>query len=100
MLIEDIRVEDFRIGQLVSMRVGYNPKYNTSLGRGIRNIRIRNPSYQGAGADTAGTAVMAGYDETRGIEFVRFENLTINGRHVSDTMMKPSWYLTTDYTPT
>jgi hypothetical protein len=95
-LIDDVRVEDFRIGQLINMRVMYNQKYNTSPGRGIKNVTVRNLSYRGT---RAGTAIMDGYDETRGIEFVRFENLTINGRLISDTMKKPGWYATADFIP-
>lgn len=95
-LVEDVRVEDFRIGQLINMRVTYNQKYNTSPGRGISNVTVRNLSYRGT---HAGTAVVAGYDETHGIEFVRFENLTINGGQISDKMKKPSWFLTTDFIP-
>ncbi|KAM0323835.1 hypothetical protein ACHAQA_008413 [Verticillium albo-atrum] len=95
-LIEDVRVEDFRHGQLITMMVMYNQKYNTSPGRGISNVKIRNLSYTGK---NAGTAIMTGYNETRGIEFVTFENLTINGLRISDKMAKPGWYLTSDFFP-
>jgi hypothetical protein len=91
-----VRVEDFRIGQLINMRVMYNQKYNTSPGRGISNVTVRRLSYRGT---HAGTAIMAGYDETRAIKDVRFENLTFNGKQISDTMKKPSWYSTTDFIP-
>jgi hypothetical protein len=95
-LIDDVRVEDFRIGQLINMMVTYNTKYNTSPGRGISNVTIRNLNYHGT---HAGTAIMTGYDETHLIEFIRFENLTINGKQISDTMKKPSWYMTSDFMP-
>jgi hypothetical protein len=95
-LVDNVRVEDFRYGQLISMMVMYNQKYNTSPGRGISNVTIRNLNYRGT---HAGTAIMVGYNETRGIEYVKFENLTINGKVISDTMKKPSWYVTSDYIP-
>lgn len=93
---DDIRVENFRKGQLVNMHIAYNRKYNTSPGRGIRNVTIKNMSYSGTNANTA---VMIGYDEDRVIEFVRFQNLTINGQVISDTMRKPGWYSTSDMVP-
>ncbi|CRK22959.1 Polygalacturonase like protein [Verticillium longisporum] len=95
-LIEDVRVENFRHGQLITMMVMYNQKYNTSPGRGISNVTIRNLDYKGT---NAGTAIMTGYNETRGIEFVKFENLTINGPGINDKMAKPGWYLTSDFFP-
>ena len=95
-LIEDVRVEDFRHGQLITMMVMYNQKYNTSPGRGISNVTIRDLTYNGS---NAGPTIITGYNETRGIEGVRFENLKINGRVVSDTMAKPAWYLTSDFVP-
>lgn len=45
-LMEDIRVENFRLGQLVNMRVMYNDKYNTASGRLISNITIRDMTYK------------------------------------------------------
>jgi hypothetical protein len=41
--------------------------------------------------------VIAGYDDTRNIKNVVFENLKINGRVISDNMPgKPTWYKTGD----
>lgn len=95
-LIDNVRVENFRMGQLINMRVMFNTDYNTSPGRGISNVTIRNLSYNG---DNANTAIMVGYDEDRMIEHVTFQNLTINGKAIYDAMQKPSWYLTTDFIP-
>lgn len=95
-LIEDIRVEDFRMGQLLNFRVMFNEKYNTSPGRGIRNVVIRNLKYDGEGERTA---VFSGYDAARPIENVTFYNLTVNGKLITDTMRKPSWFMTADYIP-
>ncbi|KAF2499659.1 pectin lyase-like protein [Lophium mytilinum] len=94
--IEDIRVEDFRLGRLVSMRITYNTMYNTSPGRGIENVTIKDLSYTG---ENARPSLLLGYNEERGIKFVKFQNLTINGKLISDTMAKPAWYYTTDYFP-
>lgn len=95
-LIEDIRVEDFRIGQLINMRVMYNTKYNTSPGRGIKDVLVRNLSYKGTHANMA---IFVGYDETRTISNVTFQNLTVNGLTIYDAMRKPGWYKTTDFIP-
>jgi hypothetical protein len=90
---EDIRIEDFRQGQLVNLRVFYNRKYCTSAGRGIEDIRFKNITYQGTHASTS---IIAGYDETRMVRNVVFENLVINGTVISDTMLKPAWFKTSD----
>jgi hypothetical protein len=93
---EDIRVEDFRQGQLVNMRVMYNQKYNTSPGRGIRGVYFKNLSYHGTHANPS---ILVGYDETRTITDVTFENLVVNGKLISDTMQKPTWYKAADFVP-
>lgn len=95
-IIEDIRVENFRIGQLLNFRVMFNEKYNTSPGRGIQNVVIRNLNYTGT---NAGTSIFTGYDGEHLISNITFQNLTINGQSVNDKMRKPSWYLTTDFVP-
>lgn len=95
-LIEDVRVENIRVGQLLNFRVMYNDKYNTSPGRGIRNVLIRNFQYNGTNADTS---VFTGYDADRTISNVTFENLVVNGKAIYDTMKKPGWYLSTDFIP-
>jgi len=93
---EDIRVEDFRQGQLVNMRVMYNTKYNTSPGRGIEGVYFKNLSYNGTHANPS---ILVGYDDTRTIKDVTFENLVINGKLIADTMQKPTWYVTSDFVP-
>ena len=91
---ENIRVEDFREGQLVNLRVFFNAKYCTSPGRGIENILFRNINYTGKNAQTS---VIAGYDESRKVKNVIFENLVINGQLITDDMKeKPKWYKTSD----
>ncbi len=93
-LFENVRVEDFREGQLVNLRVFYNRKYNTSPGRGIENVLFKDITYNGTHANPS---IIAGFDDTREIKNVIFENLKINGRLISDEMQgKPSYYKTGD----
>ncbi|GHG89101.1 glycosyl hydrolase family 28 protein [Streptomyces lanatus] len=94
--IDDVRVEDFRWGQLVHMRIAYNTKYNTSVGRGIQNVYIKDLSYTGK---PLATCMMLGYDAKHAIKDVTFENLVVNGTVIADSMKKPSWYYTTDNIP-
>ena len=91
---ENIRIEDIREGQLVNMRVMYNKKYNTSPGKGIENIYFKDISYNGTRANLS---IIAGYNETRQLKNITFENLTINGKVITDNMTgKPAWYKTGD----
>lgn len=91
---ENIRVEDFRQGQLFNLRVFYNSKYCTSPGRGIENVLFKDIVYNGRNAEMS---VIAGYDTTRKVKNVVFENLVINGTAISDNMNnKPPWYKTGD----
>jgi hypothetical protein len=91
---ENIRVEDFREGQLFNLRVFFNRKYNTSPGRGIENVLFKDISYSGTHANPS---IIAGYDDSRNIKNITFENLTINGRVISDDMPgKPGYYKTGD----
>ena len=91
---ENIRVEDFRQGQLVNLRIFYNKKYCTAPGRGIENVLFKNISYTG---DRAEVSVIEGYNEERKIKDIRFENLRVNGRLITDDMSgKPGWYNTGD----
>ncbi|WP_423127214.1 glycosyl hydrolase family 28 protein [Gaoshiqia sp. Z1-71] len=93
-VFEDIRIEDFREGQLVNLRVFFNSKYCTSPGRGIDNVLFKNISYNGT---HAGLSVIAGYNEERKVKNVVFENLVINGMTITDDMPgKPAWYKTSD----
>ncbi|MFF6947842.1 glycosyl hydrolase family 28 protein [Streptomyces iakyrus] len=94
--VDGVRVEDFRWGQLIHMRIAYNTKYNTSVGRGIENVYIKDLSYTGKPLDTC---IMLGYDADHPIKDVTFENLVVNGTVIADSMKKPGWYLTTDTIP-
>ncbi|UUU23735.1 glycosyl hydrolase family 28 protein [Streptomyces sp. DSM 40750] len=93
---DNIRVEDFRWGQLIHMRVEYNPKYNTSAGRGIENVYIKDLSYNGKNADLS---MIVGLDAEHAVKDVTFENLRVNGRVIADSTGKPRWYLAADGVP-
>ncbi|MFJ8542320.1 glycosyl hydrolase family 28 protein [Streptomyces sp. NPDC093586] len=94
--VDGVRVEDFRWGQLIHMRVMYNTKYNTSVGRGIENVHVKDLSYTGK---PLATCMLLGYDADHPVKNVTFENLVVNGTVVADSMKKPAWYLTTDFVP-
>ncbi|MPY63280.1 glycoside hydrolase family protein [Streptomyces spongiae] len=91
--VEDVRIEDFRWGQVLNFRVMYNTKYNTSVGRGIEDVYIKNLTYTGTHANPS---LFLGYDADHAIKNVTFENLVVNGVVIADTMRKPTWYYTTD----
>lgn len=91
---ENIRIEDFRQGQLVNIRVFFNSKYCTSPGRGVENVLFKDITYNGANAETS---IIAGYDSNRKVKDVVFENLNINGVLIYDDMPnKPKWFKTSD----
>jgi hypothetical protein len=91
---ENIRIEDFRQGQLVNIRVFFNRKYCTAPGRGVENVLFKDITYNGR---HAGMSIIAGYNEERKVKNIVFENLVINGRLISDEMEdKPVWYKTSD----
>ncbi len=91
---ENIRIEDFRQGQLVNIRVFFNSKYCTSPGRGVENVLFKDITYNGM---NAGTSIIVGYDNTRKVKNLTFENLTINGEIIYDDMPnKPKWFKTSD----
>ena len=73
---ENIRIEDFRQGQLVNLRIFFNEKYCKAPGRGIENILFKDISYTGKDAEVS---MIIGYDKERKVKNIRFENLTING---------------------
>ncbi|MFI6855084.1 putative Ig domain-containing protein [Streptomyces sp. NPDC050416] len=93
---QNIRVEDFRWGQLINMRVMFNKSYNTSVGRGIDGVYIRDLAYTGTHANPS---VMVGYDADHAIQNVTFQNLVINGKAIANGMKKPGWYKFTDMMP-
>jgi hypothetical protein len=91
---ENIRIENFRQGQLVNIRVFFNSKYCTSPGRGVENVLFKDIEYTGKNAEIS---FISGYDEKRKVKNIVFENLIINGQVITDDMpKKPKWYKTSD----
>jgi hypothetical protein len=85
-LVRDVVFEDFRVerieeGKLFNLHVAYTPKYNTSPGRGIENITLRNISFSGKGSPSA--SVIYGYDEKRKVRNITIENVTVEGRRLN-----------------
>lgn len=90
----DVHIEPIRRGMLFNLRVCYNKKYCAAPGRGIDGVTFSNVSYSGP---MPNLGIIAGYGEDRRVRNIRFENLRINGRLISDTMEgKPAWYKTAD----
>jgi hypothetical protein len=79
-LFEDIRVERIEEGKLFNLHIAFTPKYNTSPGRGIENVTLRNIHFSGNGSPSA--SVIYGYDETRKVKNVTIDNVTVGGRKI------------------
>lgn len=77
---EDIRVERIEEGKLFNFHVGFNAKYNTSPGRGIDGVTLRNISFTGKGSPSA--SVIFGYDDSRGVQNIHLDNVTVAGRKI------------------
>jgi hypothetical protein len=75
---ENLRVERIEEGKLFNLHVAYTPKYNTSPGRGIRNVTLRNIAFSGKGSPSP--AAIYGYDAAHKVEQVVIENVTVNGK--------------------
>ena len=91
---DNIRIEDFREGQLFNFRIFFNQKYCAAPGRCINDVLIKDVSYNGSGENIS---IIAGYDEDHKLSDITFENLVINGRKISDDMPgKPGYYKTGD----
>lgn len=78
---EDIRVERIEEGKLFNLHIAYTPKYNTSPGRGIENILLKNISFTGEGAPSA--SVIYGYDAQRKVKNIVIDNVTVGGRKLT-----------------
>lgn len=90
MLFENIRVEDFRRGQLVNIRIFLNEKYCKAPGGAVDNVTFRDVTYTGKNASTS---IICGYNDERQVTNVTFENLVVNGIKITDDMPgKPKWY--------
>lgn len=93
-VFDNIRVEDFRQGQLFNIRIFFNKKYCAAPGTVVRNVLFKDIDYRGRNSELS---IISGYDENRKVCDITFENLTINGVKISDNMPgKPGWYKTGD----
>lgn len=91
---EDIRIENFRRGKLIDIRIPWNQKYCAAPGQCIENLLFKDIFYNG---DRSELSLIIGYDENRKIKGVTFDNLVINGERIYDEMPgKPKWYKTAD----
>lgn len=91
---ENIRVEDFRQGKLIDIRIFYNVKYCKAPGQGIEDVLFKDITYNG---DKSEVSTIIGYNGERMIKNIKFVNLRINGQLISDDMPeKPAWYKTSD----
>ncbi len=91
---ERFHIEDIRKGMLFNIRVCFNRKYCTAPGRGIEDIVLRDITYTG---QEPNMGIIAGYDQSRKVKNIRFENFSINGKVIADDMEgKPTWYKTAD----
>lgn len=94
-VFDNIRVEDFRQGQLVNIRIFFNKKYCAAPGGEVSDILFKDISYNGKNSEIS---IIAGYDDSRTVNNITFENLRINGKHIYDDMPgKPKWYKTGDF---
>lgn len=83
-IYDNIRVEEFELGQLLDIRVVWNKDYNPVAGKRIENITFRNITYNGANTNPNR---IHGFDAQRCVEGVRFINLRINGELVLNSGM-------------
>ncbi len=91
---DGVSVEHITKGQLINIRVMYNQKYNTSAGKGIYDVLFKNVTYTGT---TERLSIISGYDDTRSVKNILFENLNIGGKIIADNMDgKPAFYKTGD----
>lgn len=75
----NIRVEDFELGQLLDIRVVWNKDYNPVPGQRIENIEFRNITYNGKNINPSR---IYGFDDERIVKNIRFINVQINGEVV------------------
>ncbi|WP_254438210.1 glycosyl hydrolase family 28 protein [Paenibacillus sp. DCT19] len=71
---DNIRVEEFELGQLIDIRVIWNKDYNPEPGHSIEDISFRNITYFGRNVNPNR---IYGFDAERQVKGVVFENLRI-----------------------
>jgi hypothetical protein len=98
-LVEHIRVEKITKGQLFNIRVMKNAMWTTAPGRGVKNVILRNIELDQERSKTINPSQIAGYDAGRKVKNVSVVNLKIGGQYVHDGMVRPRWYMVTDFVP-
>lgn len=76
---ENIRVEPFELGELFNIRVVQNSKYNPEPGQRVEQIHFKNISLAG---NCPNPSRIEGFDETRCVDGVTLENVSINGKPI------------------
>ena len=66
---------------MFKLGVMYVPKYNTSPGRGIENVTLRNIQYTGKGSPSASS--ISGYNAERKVKNITIDNVTVAGKRLS-----------------
>ncbi|WP_337103649.1 glycosyl hydrolase family 28 protein [Paenibacillus sp. YIM B09110] len=77
----NIRVEDFELGQLFDIRVVWNKDYNPVAGNRIESVEFRDITYNGRNENPSR---IYGFDEERIAADIRFINVRINDKLVTD----------------
>lgn len=98
-LVENVRVEKITKGQLVNLRVMQNGRWTTAPGGSIRGVTIRNLELDLANSEVVNPSQILGYNSTRNVQNVTFENLRVGGQFVHEGMAMPAWFQVSDYVP-
>ncbi|KAH8742828.1 pectin lyase fold/virulence factor [Diaporthe sp. PMI_573] len=98
-LVEDVRVEKITRGQLVNLRVMQNGRWTTAPGSSIRNVTFRNLELDMENSKVVNPSQILGYNSTRNVQNITFENLKVGGELVHEDMDKPRWFMVSDYVP-
>ncbi|POS72016.1 hypothetical protein DHEL01_v209588 [Diaporthe helianthi] len=98
-LVEDVRVEKITRGQLVNLRVMQNGRWTTAPGGSIRDVTFRNLELDMEKSKILNPSQILGYNSSRNVDNVTFENLKIGGELVHEDMSKPRWFMVSDYVP-
>ncbi|KAF2017944.1 glycoside hydrolase family 28 protein [Aaosphaeria arxii CBS 175.79] len=97
--INNVRIEKITKGQMINIRVMKNAMWTTEPGRGVKNIAMRNLTLNMENSVAVHPSQILGYDATRQVENVRFENLRVGGNLIHEGSQKPRWYMVADLVP-
>lgn len=80
-VFDTIRVDRIEEGKLFNLHIAYTAKYNTSPGKRIENITLRNIAFTGKGSPSA--SLIAGYDQDHTVGDIVLDNVTVGGRKIT-----------------